>query len=207
MSGDKALQQAFRQGQDIHLTTAREIFGAVSESELKDLRRVAKTINFGIVYGMSAFRLAQDLQISRTAAQKYIDSYFGRYPNVRTYFDALESQIEQNGYVETMQAVADISAISIRADATKVTRRALFLNAPIQGSATEIMKIAMIRLHEKISARPDARMVLQVHDELVFEVTESSAEQLRDLVINEMEGAVTLTVPLKVDLRLANRWG
>ena len=210
LSGDSSLQQAFVRGEDIHLATAKELFGGalIGESEMKDLRRVAKTINFGIVYGMGAFRLAGELGISRSQAQQYIDSYFGRYPRVRKYFDELTEQSERLGYVESLFGRRRYSRdINTSGRDSGYANRSL-LNAPLQGSAAEIIKLAMInlfRIYKDLDS--DVRMVLQVHDELVFEVRESSADSAAETIRREMESAVKLLVPLKVDLSISSNWG
>lgn len=210
LSGDKNLRDAFVRGDDIHRRTAEEMFGTLASSpeEMKDLRRVAKTINFGIIYGMGAFRLANELGISRKQAQQYIDNYFGRYPSVQLYFDSLKKDIERRGYVETLfgrrrhQQEVDTSG----RDAGYAERS--LLNAPIQGSAAEVMKVAMIHLSEQLKPfASTAAMVLQVHDELVFEVRDEQCEEIRELVVRTMESAVPLTVPLRVDVHSGKSWG
>lgn len=210
LSGDANLQRAFIQGEDIHLKTAQEIFGTtgLAGEELSRLRRVAKTINFGIIYGISAFRLSGELGVSRAQAQRYIDDYFARYPKVQKYFDSLTEKSERLGYVETLfgrrRFLKDID-ISGR-DAGYANRS--LINAPIQGTAAEVIKLAMINLHRRIAefgAR--ARMVLQVHDELVFEVAEPLVAELQPLIVEGMERAVELSVPLKVDVRVGATWG
>jgi DNA polymerase-1 len=210
LSEDEAFIEAFQNREDIHMRTAKEIFGAMigSESEQKELRRVAKTINFGIIYGMSAFRLAREINVSRTQAQSYIDQYFARYPRVLEYFDRVAELAEKQGYVETMfgrRRYLEELDISGR-DAGYAGRS--MLNAPIQGSAAEIIKIAMVNLHKVLAQNEgSARMVLQVHDELVVEARESDAERIRDLIVEEMEGAVSISVPLVVDARIGRSWG
>lgn len=211
LAEDKNLSDAFRSGADIHQRTAEEIFGADAArtpAEAKELRRVAKTINFGIVYGMGAFRLAGELGISRKQAQEYIDGYFGRYPNVQRYFDSLRQQIEREGYVETLfgrRRYAHELDTSGR-DAGYAERS--LLNAPIQGSAAEIIKAAMIELDRRLAPFGErARMVLQVHDELVVEVRSELQNELVEVVRSCMESAVSLDVPLRVDVRSGTSWG
>lgn len=210
LSGDQNLKQAFIKGEDIHAATARELFGGIlgGEREKAELRRVAKTINFGIIYGMSAFRLAQDLGISRRQAQDYIDGYFARYPKVKDYFARSAETAEEKGYVETYfgrrRYLSDID-ISGR-DRGYVARSAM--NAPLQGTAADIIKLAMIALHKAlIPFGNQAQMVLQVHDELVIEAREELAEKVKNVVVETMESAVKFTIPLKVDVRVAKSWG
>ena len=218
LSGDKNLQQAFIDGDDIHERTAREIFGglAAGDEERDALRRTAKTINFGIIYGISAFRLSSQLGVSRKQAQEYIDGYFGRYPRVRAYYESLKRQLERSGYVSTLfghRRFRDALNTEGR-DAGYVERS--MMNAPIQGTAAEVIKLAMVRLQSlfnpaasqgsRAGRRYDAKMVLQVHDELVFEVAESQADEVQALVIREMEGAVAMAVPLRVDTSVGTTW-
>lgn len=211
LSADKNLSEAFRSGADIHQRTAEEIFGADaarSASEAKELRRVAKTINFGIVYGMGAFRLAGELGISRKQAQEYIDGYFARYPNVQRYFDGLREQIERDGFVETLFGRRRFAheLDTVGRDAGYAERS--LLNAPIQGSAAEIIKAAMIELDRRLAGFGErARMVLQVHDELVVEVRAELHDELVEMVRDCMESAVSLDVPLRVDVRSGTSWG
>lgn len=208
LSGDKTLQDAFRHGEDIHLRTAKELFGEISSpDEMKEQRRIAKTINFGIIYGMSAFRLANELGISRKRAQEFIDNYFARYPNVLKYFSAVEKKIEQDGYVETLfgrRRYTDAIDVTGR-DKGYVVRS--LLNAPLQGTAAEIIKRAMATLAESLKSQSDrARMVLQVHDELVIEAREDVVAEISELVRRDMESAVELDVPLKVDVEVSRCW-
>ena len=208
LSEDAALSKAFVDGEDIHSRTAHELFGADLFSDQKELRRIAKTINFGIIYGMGAFRLSKELEIPRNKAQEYIDQYFARYPKVQQYFDALRKQIETLGYVETLfgrrRFKNDIDAAGRD---PSYAERAL-LNAPLQGSASEIIKKAMINLHQVLAKfGQDARIVSQVHDELIIEASENLLDQVYPLVISAMENAVELNVPLKVEARVRYNWG
>ena len=210
LSDDKNLQKAFKEGLDIHEATARDIFGDVlyDGGDKSELRRYAKTINFGIIYGMSAFRLANELSIGRKQADQYIEDYFARYKGVKQYFDALESQLEDDGYVETMfgrrRFLEDVQ--NIGRDKGYVIRS--LLNAPIQGSAAEIIKCAMINLDERLKEYgSQAQMLLQVHDELVVEVHEEILDKVKQAIVEEMEEAVELDVPLKVDIKHGVSWG
>jgi len=209
LSGDPGLSKAFQENEDIHTRTAKELFGAMlSGEELKNFRRIAKTINFGIVYGMGAFRLSNDLGVSRKQAQQYIDDYFARYPKVLEYFDRMKREIEEKGYVETLLGRRRyIREIDTSGRDSGFAERSL-LNAPLQGTAAEIIKRAMIDLDAALAQYGDrARMVLQVHDELVLEVEESIAPEVQQLFVSTMESAVKLDVPLKVDVRSGTRWG
>ena len=204
------MKSAFRNNEDIHRRTAEEMFGILptNPEELKELRRVAKTINFGIIYGMGAFRLAGELEISRKQAQEYIDSYFARYPSVQQYFDGLKKDIEVIGYVQTLFGRRRLkSEVDTSGRDSGYAERSL-LNAPIQGSAAEVLKVAMIKLAPELEKFGEgAVMVLQVHDELVFEVTESLFDEVKEVVVRVMEGAVKLEVPLVVDTHYGKSWG
>jgi len=209
LSGDSNLQRAFVEGEDIHMATAKEIFGiGLSDEELKDRRRVAKTINFGVIYGISAFRLGKQLSISRKQAQDYIDGYFDRYPGVKKYFLSVESKAEEDGFAQTFSGRRRyLSQIDSSGRDKGYVLRSI-LNAPLQGSAADIIKIAMINLDSKLAESGlDSRIVLQVHDELVVESPLKHEEEVKKLVLEEMEGAVSLDVPLKVDLKSGARWG
>jgi DNA polymerase I len=208
LSQDEVLVKAFRANEDIHERTAREVF---SEAELlnpAECRRRAKVINFGIVYGLSAFGLSQTLGISREAAQAFIDAYFRRYCGVRTWLDATLDEVRRSGIARTLfgriRPIPDIHSkdFNLRHFAERTA-----VNSPIQGTAADIIKIAMIRIHQALQERQfSAKILLQVHDELVLEVPEAEAEQACTLVQEEMEGAASLLVPLKVDLNVADNW-
>jgi DNA polymerase-1 len=208
LSGDTALIKAFESGVDIHAGTAREIFGlGPIETVTPEQRRVGKTINFGVVYGMGAFRLARDLEISVPTASKYIQSYFERFPGVRSFFEKLEAQAEREGQVRTLygrrRVLKDIE--QGERDQGFVMRAAL--NAPIQGSAADIIKLAMISLEKKLETYGDrCRMILQIHDELLFECNEDIVESVVPMLRSEMEQVLTLSVPLKVEAGWGRDW-
>jgi DNA polymerase I len=208
LSQDEVLVDAFRSGEDIHERTANEVF---SEEELlnrAECRRRAKVINFGIVYGLSAFGLSQTLGISRDDAQTFIDAYFRKYSGVRVWLDKTVEEVRQQGHVRTLfgriRQIPDINSkdFNIRHFAERTA-----VNSPIQGTASDIIKIAMIRIHQALQDKHlSAKILLQVHDELVIEVPEAEVEETRSMVQEQMEGAVKLLVPLKVDLNIANNW-
>ncbi len=210
LCGDAGLTDAFVSGEDIHERTAREIFGGMysSEEERKEFRRAAKTINFGLIYGMGAFRLAGDLGVSRKQAQEYIDNYFARYPRVLEYFDELRLFSEEKGYVETLFGHRRyLDTLDTSGRDPGYAQRSM-MNAPLQGTAAEIIKLAMIKLHARLAkSSGSARIVLQVHDELVVEVEEKDSAEFCEVVVEEMERAVELSVPLKVDVRVGRSWG
>jgi DNA polymerase-1 len=209
LSADEGLLHAFADGADIHRATAAEVFGMPPEAITADQRRSAKAINFGLIYGMSAFGLARQLGIARGAAQEYIDLYFARYPGVRAYMEATRRQAREQGYVETVFGrrlyLPDIKASnSQRRSAAERTA----INAPMQGTAADIIKRAMIRLHGWIKSQHtlDMIMIMQVHDELVFEVSESQVDEAGGRVRKLMVDAADLKVPLVVDIGSGRNW-
>jgi DNA polymerase I len=208
LSQDEVLLSAFRSGEDIHERTAREVFTQAELLNPAECRRRAKVINFGIVYGLSAFGLSQNLGISREDAQKFIDAYFKRYCGVRAWLDNTVAEVRRTGRAQTLfgrvRPIPDINSkeYNLRSFAERTA-----VNSPIQGTAADIIKIAMVRLHQALRETGlSAKILLQVHDELVIEVSESQAEETRALVKKEMEGAATLLVPLQVDLKIAGNW-
>ena len=209
LSGDEGLLRAFAAGADIHRATAAEVFGAAPEAVTSEQRRSAKAINFGLIYGMSAFGLARQLGIARGAAQEYIDLYFSRYPGVLAYMESTRRQAREQGYVETVFGrrlyLPDIKAGNAqRRSAAERTA----INAPMQGTAADIIKRAMIRLHGWIRSQHelDITMIMQVHDELVFEVAESQIEEAGTRVRDSMVEAAALRVPLVVDIGAGSNW-
>ncbi|HXV22365.1 MAG TPA: DNA polymerase I [Desulfuromonadales bacterium] len=208
LAAEAVLREAFERGEDIHRRTASEIFGVFPEMVTAEMRRQAKTINFGIIYGMSDFGLAKALGIGRKEAQTFIDNYFARYPGVLGFMESKKEEARQKGYVTTLLgrrcAVAEIHSPN-RNIRDYAERNAI--NYPIQGSAADIIKVAMVRIHERLKKEKlQAKMVLQVHDELVFDVPEAELETVRELVRAEMEGAVELNVPLVVDIGVGKNW-
>lgn len=207
LSGDKGLLTAFELGQDIHRATAAEIFGLPLEQVTSEQRRSAKAINFGLIYGMSAFGLARQLGIGRSEAQKYMDRYFQRYPGVKRFMQDIRETAKQQGYVETLFGrrlyLPDIqSSNNIRQKAAE----RVAINAPMQGTAADIIKRAMIELDKNIQGQRDIYMIMQVHDELVFEVKEDKVEHYTGVIKQVMQNAATLAVPLIVDVGIGNNW-
>ncbi|WP_265458477.1 DNA polymerase I [Aeromonas salmonicida] len=209
LSGDKGLLTAFAEGKDIHKATAAEVFGVALDAVTTDMRRSAKAINFGLIYGMSAFGLAKQLGIGRAEAQKYMDLYFERYPGVLEYMERTRQQAEAQGYVETLFGrrlyLPDIK--SRNAGLRKGAERAA-INAPMQGTAADIIKRAMINVDGWIRGIEDEsiRMLMQVHDELVFEIREEKLEEYTAIIKEKMSAAAELHVPLLVEAGTGDNW-
>jgi DNA polymerase-1 len=210
VSQDEALLQAFREDQDIHRTTAAAVYNIPVEEVTYNQRRFAKAVNFGLIYGMGAFRLARDSELTLGEAENYIKAYFERFPGINRYLEQTRQAARKQGYVETLLGrrryfpifKADKPSnqmIEARADREAV-------NHPIQGTAADIIKIAMIRLHERLEADFQARLLLQVHDELVLEAPEEEMALVRRVVIDTMCEAFTLDVPLKVEASIGRNW-
>jgi DNA polymerase-1 len=208
LSEDPVLVDAFRNGEDIHDRTAREVFSEAERVNRAECRRMAKVINFGIVYGLSAFGLAQRLGIGRDAAQAFIDAYFARYSGVRAWLDRTLEEVRRTGRVQTMFGrIRPIPDIHTRDYAARTFAERTAVNSPIQGSAADIIKLAMIRIHKSLLDKGlSARILLQVHDELVLESPLTEIDEVKELVRGEMEDAAELRVPLVVDLNVAGNW-
>ena len=208
LSGDEGLLGAFAAEQDVHQATAAEVFGAALEAVTPDQRRLAKTINFGLIYGMSAFGLARQLGIDRGAAQRYVDRYFDRYPGVRRFMDETRTQAREQGYVETVFG-RRLYLPDIRSGNTQVRQYAerSAINAPMQGTAADIIKRAMIAVDAWCREHTgQARLIMQVHDELVLEVPGEHLETAREAVRTCMTSAATLRVPLRVEIGAGANW-
>ena len=208
LSQDKGLIAAFQEGLDIHKATAAEVFNVPLEAVSSEQRRSAKAINFGLLYGMSSFGLAKQLGTSREAAQTYIDLYFARYPGVKIYMQEIREMAKKRGYVETLFGrrlyLPEINARNLQRQ--RAAERAA-INAPMQGTAADIIKRAMISIDTFLqSSKLDARMIMQVHDELIFEVAARDIEALREAVSKHMVSAADLHVPLVVDVGVGDNW-
>ena len=208
LSGDEVLIDVFEAGEDIHTRTASALFGVFPEMVSPDMRRRAKVINFGVIYGMSPFGLSKGLGIGQPEARDYIDNYFNRYRGVRRFLDEILENARRDKYVCTLlnrrRYIPEIASsnAAIRQFAERTA-----INAPIQGTAADLIKIAMINLHHLLKKHhPKASMIMQVHDELVFEVPEAEKEEVMALVKREMEGVVKLRVPLKVEIAAGKNW-
>jgi len=208
LSGDASLLRAFAEDRDIHQATAAEVFGAEPAAVTPDQRRAAKAINFGLIYGMSAFGLARQLGIERGAAQKYVDLYFERYPGVKRYMDDTRSLAREQGFIETVFGrrlyLPDIRS---RNQQLRQYAERSAINAPMQGTAADIIKRAMIQVHAWLAGgQVAARLVMQVHDELVLEVREDAVAATERGLRERMTAAAELRVPLKVDVGHGPHW-
>ena len=208
LSGDKGLIHAFANNMDVHRATAAEVFGVAPENVSDDMRRAAKAINFGLIYGMSAFGLAKQLRIERVAAQEYVERYFARYPGVREFMERMRETARRQGYVETLFGrrlhAAEINAPN---QARRQAAERAAINAPMQGTAADLIKRAMIATDAWIAQSGlDVRMIMQVHDELVFEVAEDAVDAAREHVRAAMSEVAQLAVPLVVDIGIGGNW-
>ena len=209
LSQDPALLSAFRNDEDIHTATAALLLGVEPAKATPDMRRLAKTVNFGIIYGMSEYGLEQATELSREEASKFIAAYFEKYPGVKEYLQATKDQARKLGYVQTIlvrrRYIPEINS------ANRIIREAaerMAINMPVQGTSADIIKVAMVNLHREMSnQRLKSKMILQVHDELVFEVPENEIDTMRKIVPEIMSSAIQLDVPLKVDLKTGKNWG
>ncbi|MGZ6216586.1 MAG: DNA polymerase I [Vulcanimicrobiaceae bacterium] len=209
LSGDEAMRRAFHEGQDIHDFTARQIFMLGPGQRVDpNQRRMAKSVNFGLLYGMSDFGLAQRLEISRAEAKEITTAYFARFPKVRAYIDGVIESGRREGYVTTLlgrrryMPALRSSNYMLRSAAEREAT-----NAPLQGSAADLMKLAMVRIDKRLSSMPErARMLLQIHDELIFEVNRADLKEVAQIVRDEMEHAIELSVPLEVTVKTGSNW-
>lgn len=208
MSGDENFIDAFKRGQDIHARTAAEVFGIPLEEVTPELRRHAKAVNFGIVYGISDFGLARNLHISRKEAGDYISRYFERYPGVRAFMDKVVAEAHETGYVTTMFGRRrELPAIKSRNFNQRMLAERMAMNTPIQGTAADVIKLAMIAAYHRLKeAGVKSRILLQVHDELVLEVVESELDVVQAILRESMEHVVELSVPLSIDIHWGRNW-
>jgi DNA polymerase-1 len=206
LSGDTEMQEAFTKGEDIHASTAAKVFNVSLDEVTREQRGQAKTVNFGIIYGVSAFGLSNQTNLSRRESKALIDAYYETYPQLKAYMHQQVDFARENGYVETVlgrrRYLKDIN--SQNAVVRGASERNA-VNAPIQGSAADIIKIAMLRIHKKLD-RFSSKMLLQVHDELVFDAKKSELDELKAMIKTEMEQAYSLNVPLVVDVGTGNNW-
>jgi DNA polymerase-1 len=208
IAGDTAMREAFVSGFDIHTDTASRVFGVDKDHVTVELRKKAKAINFGIMYGMGEHSLSEDLHISRAEAKSYIDSYLSSYPDINRYLDEIIKTAYEQGFVTTK--LGRRRFIPELAESNKMRKKfgeRVAMNSPIQGTAADIMKIAMIRVHDRLTTSGlDAKLILQVHDELILEASAQDAEAAMALLCEEMENAVKLSVPLDVEAHIGANW-
>ncbi|MBI3755897.1 MAG: DNA polymerase I, partial [Deltaproteobacteria bacterium] len=208
-SQDSLLIDAFKKDEDVHTRTASEVFNVQPELVTPEMRRRAKAINFGIIYGMGAYGLAAELGISQDEARGYIDDYFLHYKGVKTFIDKTISEAVERGYVSTFFGRRR-HVPEIRSGSEQIRRfgERIAINTPIQGTAADIIKVAMINIFRRLKNEIlQSRMLLQIHDELIFEAPEKEIELMKELVKNEMETAAKLSVPVKVDINIGRNWG
>jgi DNA polymerase-1 len=208
ISDDYTMSEAFRSGADIHRKTASAVFGVPEESVNDEMRKRAKAVNFGIVYGISGFSLAKDIGITTAEASKYIKNYMMNYPSIELYLERVVADAKENGYTETLMGrrryIPELNAANgmLRQFGKRVA-----MNAPIQGAAADVMKLAMIKVYDRLlREEPEAKIVMQVHDELIVEAPEERADAVCRIVREEMEGAVKLNIPLTVDVTVGKNW-
>jgi DNA polymerase-1 len=209
ISQDPELIATFWRNEDVHTATASRVFSVAASEVTPAMRRVAKTVNFGVIYGMSDYGLEQATDFSREQAAQFIAAYFEKYPKVRDYIEMTKQQARELGYVQTVlgrrRYVPEVKS------SNRLLREAaerMAINMPVQGTSADIIKIAMIQIHREMAKlNVKSRMILQVHDELVFEIVPEEIELMRSLVIRLMSGALLLTVPLKVDIKMGKNWG
>lgn len=208
VSGDPLLIQTFLNDEDIHARVAQEVFGVTGGAVTQEMRRTAKVINFGIIYGMSSFGLAKELGVSQRDAQNYIDNYFSTHRGVRTYMDNMLEEARQKGYVRTLFGrIRQIPELNNHDSTIRQLGERAAMNTPIQGTAADIIKMAMVNIHRRIKAHGfRSRLIMQIHDELVFEVPYDEADVMEGLIKDEMERVVSLSVPLKVSLGKGRNW-
>ncbi|MEE8193906.1 MAG: DNA polymerase I, partial [Dehalococcoidales bacterium] len=209
LSQDPGLLQTFHNDEDIHTATAVQLFGVAAAGVTPDMRRLAKTVNFGVIYGMSSYGLEQATELSREEANQFITSYFEKYPKVREYLESTREKARELGYVETLlgrrRAIPEV--LSSNRQLREAAER-MAINMPVQGTSADIIKVAMIKLDSEIAKRRlQSRLLLQVHDELIFEVPEGELEEMSRLVPKLMATALELSLPLKVDIKVGKNWG
>jgi DNA polymerase-1 len=207
LSEDPVLVEAFREGADFHERTAMKIFGPESGKDPHELRAIAKMVNYALLYGKSAFTLSKDIGVTQQAAQEFIDAYFAGLPRVRAFIDRTLEEARATGVVKTMYGRRRlVPELNSRDFQRRSASERETVNMPIQGTAADILKRAMIDVHAALASQPDARMILTVHDELLFEVPKARADELAALVRERMQSAAVLKVPLTVDVGIGENW-
>ena len=209
LSQDKNLMGAFQCDEDIHAATAAQLFGTTTSEVTPDMRRLAKTVNFGIIYGMSEYGLEQATELSREEAAKFIEAYFEKYPGVKQYLESTKEQARETGHVQTLlgrkRSIAEINSSNRQ---VREAAERMAINMPVQGTSADIIKVAMINLYREMNQRRlKSKMLLQVHDELVFEVPQEEFAEINKLVPLLMSTAIELSIPLKADTKTGSNWG
>jgi DNA polymerase-1 len=208
MSGDQELIKAYREDADIHRMTAAKVFGVAPEEVTPLMRRNAKAVNFGIVYGISSFGLSQDLSISKKEAAEYIESYFKMFPDIKAFLEKAVSDAKEKGY--TVSAFGRRRPMPELQSSNFMTRsfgERVAKNAPIQGTAADIIKIAMIRVDERLRREGlKSRLILQIHDELLVETAKDEVDTVKNILREEMSGAADLAVPLEIGMEVGDNW-
>ena len=209
MSQDQGLLDAFHNGEDIHTATASSVYGVAMSDVTEDMRRIAKIMNFGVLYGLSAFGISQQTDLAPDEGARFIETYFGKYPGIRSYIDSVKAQVREAGYVETLLGRRRyIPEIHSSNHIVRAAGERMAINMPIQGTAADIIKISMVRIQERLDElKLRSLMIIQVHDELIFEVPQDELEQAKALVMELMPSAMTLAVPLEVELKTGYTWG
>jgi DNA polymerase-1 len=208
LSGDRHLIKAFKEGLDIHTFTAHLVFGVAEKDVTPEMRNMAKTVNFGIIYGMSPYGLSQSLGIEVDKAKEFIDSYFERYPDVKAYLEGLIEEAREKGYATTLlgrrRYIPEINSHDMR---LRQFAERTAINTPIQGTAADIIKVAMVAIHEKLAkAKLDSMMILQVHDELVFDIPKKAKQEVAGIVKDGMEKIIKLKVPIESHIEVGENW-
>jgi len=208
LSHDRGLLDAFNHDEDIHAATASRIFNVDSSKVTADMRRVAKTVNFGVIYGMSDFGLEQATELSREEASQFIQSYFEKYPGIKQYLESTKQQARDKGYVQTLlgrrRPIPEINSANRQ---VREAAERMAINMPVQGTSADIIKVAMIELYQEMNKRHmESKMLLQVHDELLFEMPSEELEEMCRLVPEIMSTALELSIPLKVDIKSGQNW-
>ena len=209
LSQDQGLLDAFNQDEDIHATTAAQLYGVDTSQVTADMRRVAKTVNFGVIYGMSGYGLERATELSREEATRFIASYFEKYPGIKQYLESTKQQAREKGYVQTLldrrRSIPEINSANRQ---VREAAERMAINMPVQGTSADIIKVAMVNLYREMGQRQlKSKMLLQVHDELLFEVPAEELEEMRQLVPEIMSAALELIIPLKVDVKSGQNWG
>ncbi|MCX6006662.1 MAG: DNA polymerase, partial [Chloroflexi bacterium] len=209
ISQDQELIATFQRDEDVHTHTASEVFGVPDSEVTPQMRRAAKTINFGVIYGMSGYGLQQATDLTREEAELFISTYFKRYPGVKNYIENTKRQAAALGYVQTVlgrrRYIPEINSTNRQA---REAAERMAINMPVQGTSADIIKIAMVNLHRSMQERNmKAMMTMQVHDELVFELPPEELDTLKTMVRDIMPGAMKLAVPLKIDIKVGKNWG